>query len=131
MGFEVKRTTARLIFDDPEMAGAEVVCRGVPLGTYFELAKLQDVGTDGGLQLMQTFAEKVLDEWNLQEEGVAIPATFDGLMSLEPGMAMAIIDAWIRSVVTVKAPLAEPSTDGDLSAAASIPMVPLSGNHRS
>lgn len=130
MGFKVERTNMRLVFEDPAMNGAEVVCRGVPLGVYLDLAKMKEQdGAEAAMDLFTVFADKVLSEWNLEEEdGTPLPATSEGMLSLEAGMVMKIINAWMSGVTSPPAPLVEPSTDTDMLAAASIPLATSSAS---
>lgn len=132
MGYTVKRNTIRLVFEDhPTMEGAEVVCRSINLEKYFVIARLQIAGADEIEALITEFATDVLQEWNLKEEdGTEIPATKEGLMSLEPQMALDIIKAWVEGLVNVRAPLGESSSSGASLPEVSIPMETLSGNHQ-
>lgn len=132
MSYTYKRTTIRLVFDDPDMKGLEIVCRSLPLGEYFELARLKDdVSTEAAQKLMVGFAETVLESWNMREEdGREIPADLAGFLSLEPAFALKIIGAWIEGVAGVPAPLDENSNSGVTYPEVSIPMETLSANHQ-
>lgn len=124
MGFKVQRTSIRLIFDEPALEGAEVVCRGVPVSVFLDLANLKEQdGAEAAQQLFAMFAEKALESWNLEEEdGTPIPATSEGVLSLETALVMRIIRAWMGSVTNPPAPLGKPSDNGAAMPPEPIPM---------
>lgn len=129
MGWERKDKTLRLVFEDPEYEGLEVVTRRVPLETFLRLARLQDSsGIDEVAGLINDFAEAALVSWNLEQNGEPIPVTAEAFRSQDFEFAMVIIRAWLNAVAAVPVPLDKPSQNGESPAELSIPMVPLSGS---
>jgi hypothetical protein len=102
------------------MAGLEVKCKGVPMGTFLNLARLKDdAEADGAEKLVEAFANQVLISWNLTRSGVSVEPTTEGMLTLELGFCMKLINAWMTNIVSVPAPLGEASPNG------SIPMAVL------
>ena len=102
--FRLTTTQARLLFDNTEFAGMEVMTRlNVPLGVFLDLQSLasQDGGTDAGAlkQAFELFASDVLISWNIEDEyGNALPANGVGMLEITPQIATAILKAWTESV---------------------------------
>jgi hypothetical protein len=114
MAYVPQRTTYKLVFEDPEYDGLEVSAYAGSIGQYMEIAKLAD------LDLTPPFSEDVLEpiyalfeafasvlvKWNIEQpKGKKVPATVQGLKSLEITLAMAIIHAWMNAVVGTAVPL--------------------------
>lgn len=131
MGYTPQRTTYLLDFGD-RYGGLEVKVRAGTLGQLLELQKLGS-GEDGmtpeqNRELLERFAE-LLVRWNITDENEQpVPATLDGLLSLEPGLAMDIVQAGAQAIGGVAPPLPEASPGGGPSAVASLPTVPLSAS---
>lgn len=136
MGFDVKRKVYNLLFTDGEYEGMEVKARSAGVGAYRRIAELaahpwsspptsQDLARHG--EMLAAFAA-VLVSWNLEEDGAPIPATADGLDTIDPVMANAIVLGWMEAVAGVAAPLGQPSDGGDRSVEASMPMEVLSAS---
>lgn len=126
MAFEVPRRTIRLVFEDEDMGGAEVLCRSVSLGEFLSYSDLESLTTFD--ELRETFhrlGDEVIDSWNLTQEGEELPATGDGLLRLDTHIARLIYRAWLQGMAGVSGPLEQPSQSGDLSLAASMPAVTL------
>lgn len=139
MGFTPNRTTYLLDFSDiPELDGLEVRARAAALGTFLDMTALAAIGSNPSADdvssvgdLLTGFAG-VLKSWNLEDDdGVAIPATLDGLRALEFPFVFQIIRAWIQATAGVAAPLAPTSNGGGPALAASLQMEPLSGSRAS
>lgn len=74
------------------------------------------------------FAERLVS-WTLEDENdVAVPCTFEGVMSTDRELVMLVIRAWMTALKTVSRPLPLPSVSGGTSVEASIPMEALSEN---
>lgn len=133
MGFDAPSgPRLRLEFDDAGYAGLVVICREPSLGAYLDLVGLAGASTmDGVRHALEQFGNDVLAEWNVTKDGDPVPATAEGLLSLDRSFARAIFNAWQANVVRVPGPLESQPNDGAMSAEASIPMVTLSGNHTS
>ena len=109
MGYKLEPRTALLSFED--YAGAEVrVTLDRPLAHFLEAQKLQ-LAND--VPALCHFMASVLVEWNLEDDKGAIPATEKGLLRIYPAFFNALIKAWLEAQVTLPAPLAEASKDGD------------------
>jgi hypothetical protein len=135
--------------EDTEFSGLEIRARSVSTGKYlkiFRLAKAveesdnSDVTTQHKIleELFEIFAT-VLISWNVQEHAdpddedsplVDVPATKDGLYSVDVDMALTVIYKWISCAAGVPDELGKESTSGDLSVEASIPMEILSDDHQ-
>lgn len=112
MGYRREPRRIRLVFDDPEMDGLEVVTRSVPLGTFMAML---DSSSDNAKasQLINDFAEHALVEWNLvNEAGEPVPATLTGMKTQEIDFVMQIVRTWLEAVGTASDPLALASSNG-------------------
>lgn len=135
MGFVRNRRNYRLIFADEEFAGLEVVAKSASVSDYRRIAELatREFGTSPSAEdlvemdnLYRAFAQ-VLVSWNLEEpEGVAVPATLNGLLSQDLPFVQAIVLAWMDAIAGVAAPLPTPSAGGDRFLEESLPMEVLS-----
>lgn len=120
MGFKVKRKVFRLVFKDTDLEGLEVMARSLTTGQLIELQEAQKGGMHAAVTTMFAAA---LVSWNLEDEdGSPVPATLEGVRSMEIDFNNAVIGAWTDAVVGVKAPLSPTSSDGQPSVEASIPM---------
>lgn len=132
--FEVPRTIYNLEWDDEAYAGLVVRVRAMTVrealdgyDTLWAIDNSQDLNErrERVRQQHEMFMSHVV-EWNLCENGEPIPATVEGLQSMEGTFVGSMISAWLRNSVGVSRPLDDSSTDGDLSAMESIPMESLS-----
>lgn len=132
MGFEKKKKTFKLVFADPESEGLEVRAGSPTMEDYITLQGMSGVavGMDQFHELVVLFAKSLI-EWNVEDEGEPVAATVAGAESLEPDFLMEIMDAWMDAVNGVSTPLEQPSSDGEPSLVASIPMEPLSESQAS
>ncbi len=145
MGFTTKRKVYVLDF-----AGLEVRARSTTLGRMLDMGDMVDAAGDDldvdALAAMPAAAQKklvgermagmrriiddfaaVLVSWNLEDDdGRPIPATTEGLRTLDPGELMTIIRTWQRVVADAPAPLPGPSSSGAPSLEGSLPMEALS-----
>ena len=126
MGYTPQRTTYVLDFGDA-YNGLEVKVRAGTLGQLLELQRFgEDLTAEQARELFERFAV-LLVRWNItDEDDRPVPATLDGLMSLEPGLARDILQAAGQAIGGVSDPLPEASPGGGPSAVASLPTVPLS-----
>ena len=143
MGYVRRRPHYRLVFEDPECAGLEVVAKSTSVAAYQTIAEFaagistpptpEEIGRLN--ELYEAFAQ-VLVSWNLEEpilddQGAevgtrAIPATLAGLNSQDLPFVLMIIHAWMETVAGVTADLGRPSVDGVQELEASMPMRVLS-----
>lgn len=122
-GFVAPRKTYLLTFAEPEFADLEIRLSGMTLGELLSSMSIQE--------RYQLFASRLLS-WNLTEEdGTVLPATMDGLNTLDPGFVNKICGAWITAVNGVAVPLDSESTSGEDSPEASIPMAVSSPSQQS
>lgn len=155
MGTRIKRKVFSLSFsDDSDLAGATVKVRSISWGELEGLfavagsvgAALAEGATAETLigaldpqdvtQMTAIFAKfgDALVEWDLEDEdGTPIPATREGLASLDADVALEIIDPWLEAVQGVRAgtPLPAGSGSGATSPEVSLPMEPLSRSRAS
>lgn len=133
MGYQRKTTTYRLTFDGTDLDGLVVQVRSVSVGTMLDLVALADADTrkTADLAIMFDTLGDALVEWNMEDDGVAVPADRAGVRSLEVPEAMTLIKAWSAAMQEVSGPLDQPSTGGVPSAVLSLPMEPLSANRAS
>ena len=122
MGFQVPRKTARLIFEDSEYDGCEVVC-AVDV-SFEQLAYFAGVGegTDNE-EMFRAFADGFIISWNIEDAGGnPLPADGDGIVKLPAWFAILIMQGWQEAMVElskVPDPLDGPSKNGEKSAAPS------------
>jgi hypothetical protein len=112
-----------------ELHGLTVEAKSVSVGVFLRLARLQDTASEGGIEALAAVDElfaafgRSLRSWDLQDDdGQDVPATADGLRTLELRHAMAVIAAWMGGMSQAPAPLAETSPGGGPSAVELPPM---------
>lgn len=124
MGFERKKKQFKLKFPDPDMEGLVVLASSPSMDTFVAISNMagQQATTAELNQMLEMFCDSLV-EWNLEEKGVPVPATIEGLRTQDPEFCLDIIDAWMDAVQGVPdAPLGTPSQDGEQFPEASIPM---------
>lgn len=127
MGYKPKKKIYTLAFEDPEYAGLEVKIRGLNTGQVMDIDAARGDGGDAAIVTMLKLMADQLVEWNVEDDdNQPVPTTFEGVRSLDIDFNWAVIDAWQNAAAGVKAPLDGPSTDGEPSLVASIPMDALS-----
>lgn len=126
MGFRPKNKVYRLIWaEDHDLHGFEVQARAMRLGEMLSMVSVvaaakDEVGDFEGL--VDQFA-KVLVSWNWEDEGGdPVPATAEGLRTLETPDFFALLDAYINAGVGVSGPLPNGSPSGRPSPAELPPM---------
>lgn len=155
MGFQPPRKTYVLDFEGTELDGLEVKARSAPLGMMLELGGLADgfqgvpdvedveampeaeqvKMVRGSMDALRSIVElyaQVLVSWNYEDpDGEQVPATVAGMLTLDPGHMMMIIQAWRQAVVAVPPASAPTSSAGALSEVPPLPMAPLSESQAS
>jgi hypothetical protein len=139
VGFKLPSTVFVLDFDGTDLDGLTVKARSVPFGTFLELQELADVADKSGAEaiaamrkLVEQFAGTALKSWDLEDDNGPVPATVDGLGTLEARHVLTIIGTWLRAAGgEAPAPLGEPSPGIAPSAVSSLPMVELSTSQAS
>ncbi|HET9889643.1 MAG TPA: hypothetical protein VFQ42_04005 [Mycobacterium sp.] len=136
-GFRRKPNLFTLEFGDGEWAGMRVSFRPMRYRVIFEGGLTMDWAAGGatrdefldGLRRTSEAAASVLESWNLlDDDGEPVPATLEGLLSLDQDHGLKIVLAWAFRAIGVSAPLGAPSSSGGTSPEASIPMETLSPN---
>jgi hypothetical protein len=123
-----QRSTLKLVFADPELAGLEVKARRLTVRELLELSKMRTVDPDNvdameHLLHTATVMSGVLLAWNLaDDDGNPVPLSADTLADQDPDLLTAIIGAVTAASVGVSPPLPQPSADGVPSPELSLPM---------
>lgn len=138
MGFKPTRTHYKLVFEDPDMSGLEVVATAMNMKMFIDAAAMTTktaaelaTDVDGIDRLFSAFAE-CLVSWNLEDDNDnPVPPTKDGLYSQNFEFIMEVITAWGKAVASVSAPLPNASSSGSQSLEESLTMEPLSPNQPS
>lgn len=128
MGFEVKENVQKLVFTDPSFEGLEVRVALIPLDELTAAASLaridpKDVTPEDVAkvtQLHDAFAG-ALRGWNLTRKGEPVPATLDGVKSLDLVFVLQLIAPWIANSAVVAAE--EEAARADVEAA--LPTLPV------
>lgn len=133
MGFEAPDTVYKLQFADEKLNGLEVRVKAFAFQDVLDNEAIlyggwlydPDLSAEEKAakrdELHRLFAGQLVD-WNLEKNGQPVPATFEGLRSQEVPLVGTIISAWRDNAIGVAIPLEQPSTDGEPSVEASIPM---------
>lgn len=117
-GFRPQSKVYRLEFVQDELHGLEVRAKSLPLGKFLELSGMTLTGTPEELKeriqyVFGFFASKLVS-WNVEtEDGVAIPATLEGLYTQDIDFVFAIIESWMNAIAAVSAPKEMRSNTGE------------------
>lgn len=113
MGFKKPERNIRLIFEDPDFAGAEILC--TRNANFQFLQDMDDIDTE------ELFAERVdqwvktaVTEWNLENED-GTPTAKDGPSFLSEWPAefvLSTIKVWRKALFGLPDPLVEESPNG-------------------
>ena len=137
MGFKITDKVAVLEFRGGEYEGAQARVRlNVSLGAFLEFqgtaakaltAESPLEKTSGVREMIEAFCRIALLEWNLEDkDGVAVPATPEGALSLPLAFLQRLIEEWTGAVAEVPAPLGSRSNGGDTSLEASMELAAAS-----
>lgn len=112
--FELPERTITIVIPDGDFKGAEIIAsRDIPLALVLDIDDASELGGRKGMvKAVTTFADNVLRSWNLSRDGVAIPATAEGMLRLPPDLVVAILQTWGESLKGTPAPLDELSASG-------------------
>lgn len=125
MSFKRKRKVYNLDFSGTEYDGLQVKVRGLTTGEYLEIISLS-VPTDEGAKetegMLRMFASHLV-EWNLVDDdtALAVPTTYEGVISNDFVMNMSIVNAWTDAIANVPERTEKKSVAGDPPLVASIP----------
>src|SRR3990172_7825252 len=97
---------ARITFEDPDWADAEVRCVfDISFETFFEYQKIISGVVNDGSEIgiiVRRWGDDVLSEWNLVgEDGEPLPATGEALLRLPFTATTAIMRGWLRAMTEV------------------------------
>jgi hypothetical protein len=98
VGYRVKRDPLKLDFSGTEHEGLEVTVRRVPTSVMLDIVE----GAQNPTALRQTYAAFTfaLEGWNVEDDdGQAIPADLDGLLSQDAMFVFDVIQAWFAGMV--------------------------------
>jgi hypothetical protein len=128
MGYKPKRKTYNLDFTGTDNEGLRVSIRGLNTGQYMDLFEAKTQAETGGeTNRLLTIMANQLVSWNVEDDDdMPVPATLDGIKTQDLDFNLAIVNAWTVAMAGVPAPLEQPSTSGESSLEASIPMEILS-----
>jgi hypothetical protein len=137
MAYRRKAKTYCLVWTDGDYAGLEVRVKSLPIGKFLDLLPHLEA-VQGQMEISVEVAGKfsaaiqgmaeALISWNIEDEDddgntTPVPATVEGLITLDPGEMTAIMKAWVEAGAATPAPLGKPSPNGDVEA--SLPMAEL------
>lgn len=142
MGYQREPTIYTIRYADHP--GLVVRALGLSMGEFFDMGSLADLdiknlNIEDLRRVFQPFAD-ALQSWNLEyaldgpdrgegpiyRKGDPVPVTLAGILSYDMEFVFELLTGWMDSVISVDAPLAQPSTDGSLSLVESLPMDVLS-----
>lgn len=140
-----KRKQFRLIFEDEDKAGLEVLAKSTSMGKLLGLMDLANMDRKfgpeerGKLDSLFTLFMRCVREWNLSheveveneagevigEKVIPTPRTREGLMEHDPDFVLDLVFAWMDGVIGTPGPLEQRSDGGKPSEEVSIPMETL------
>ena len=131
MGYKRARKTYRLKFEDPELNGFEIAMGSLTIGQFMDLQAASAAAADdaeGVTALLEKFTAKIIS-WNLEDDdGLPVPATFDGVKTQDMDFIMTIISAWMDAMAGVD-PTSRASANGSGTfPEVSLPMEPVSAS---
>lgn len=139
-GFKPNRTVYKLDFAETEYAGLEVVTRAVTVDELRDILALtagldgKDPGAAPAKQADELFTRfaGVLVSWNvITDDDKPVPATREGLGTLEFPFIMSVIKTWIMEMSEAPGPLPGSSPSGATSEEAALDLASSSRNLRS
>jgi len=128
-GYRRKAPLYALNFEgDEEFDGLEIMAKSMPLREFMEIGDLQKAAQDdpdAQRDIIKRLAD-VIVSWNLEDdEGKAVPVSYDSLTSYDFPFVLTIFYAWMNAVSSVPNLLKNDSNAGGTSQELSIPMEPL------
>lgn len=132
MGYRHQIKKINVKFETPhEYAGFEATLRGKTLGEYLPLVGIGEVDNSDIATQLREMSESLIT-WNLEDEaGAPVPATSEAVFAQDQELMLALCTSWMDGLAGIPAPLEQPSTGGELSLEASLPMAPLSQSQAS
>lgn len=112
-GFIPRPRVLRLEFAEPDLAGLFVRVRaGASLAQVFDwgFGHLDGLPAREVVHVFREFASRIV-EWNiLSPTGEPVPATFEGLLTLDEDFVLRLLRGWRNAYSGVSAPLGEASS---------------------
>lgn len=105
MGYKAKRY--RLVWEDGDLEGLEVVMKPASLGQMLDMQKLQDVKPGEGVSLEELeplfrWFAGLLISWNVEDDDdQPVPATYEGVLTQDPALVNGIIAEFSKRVTDV------------------------------
>jgi len=100
-GYKRKAPVAVLLFDDYE--GLEVRAKAPAMGALLglaDLAEAADADARAARKLLEEFAGYLVS-WTVEDDDGPVPATLDGLLSLDTPFVLQVVKAWIDGLAGV------------------------------
>lgn len=144
MGYTRKKTIKLTFGEGHEFEGLEVRMKTVGIGKLLKLLpmidRLDSIGDLSQVSTPEQVAEieksfqeiaKIIDSWNVEDEHedgtkTPVPCTYEELITVDVRLVVCVMQGWATHLAGVPAPLDEPSSSGEPSLEASLPMEPLS-----
>lgn len=121
-GFKHSKTYLLEWPEGHEYHGLKIRTRGVSTGTMIDITTVDDEDPNSLAFIFEQFAS-VLTWWNMvDDDDQPVPATLEGVRSIDYRMGQAIVRAWQRTVTGVSDPKEPPSIGGLPLVEASLPM---------
>jgi hypothetical protein len=139
MGFQPEPTHYRLKFAKPELRGLEVTAESLSTDEFLRVSELASTATktqgaeaaESARHLLDAFAANLVS-WNIEDRhGNLVAPSREEIGRLKFDFVLGIVMAWMEAIASVDSPLPEGSPSGATLAEVSLPMEPLSANHRS
>lgn len=128
MGYKRKGNTFTLVFDDSEYAGLEIEAKSLAFGDFLDVStrfSKADLTGDDISSVLAAFANSLV-RWNLEDDSdQPVPATVEGVRSLDLPFILAVVSAWINGIAGTPGDLGKDSPSGDNSPEASMQMADL------
>lgn len=135
MGYRKKSKTYTLKWAvDHELHGLEVVLKGLTVARMLEMSsKASTLAEDPGAasvtdteDMFRTFARSLVS-WNLEDdEGISVPATYEGVTGQDLDFILDLITTWMEAVAGVDPTSPPDSGSGEPALEASLQMEALS-----
>jgi hypothetical protein len=123
-GYDVGTTGKKLTFDGTPYEGLEVTVDEAPMGLLLDImedySRLtgEDLDVKAAAKVLKQLTENfamVLESWNAERKGVAVPPTMEGIRAVGSNFFTAIVGAWLTDEVQADEELGKDSGSGTTS----------------